>query len=238
MQKKSTKAALIVGAAFLLLVFVVGFIMSNRKPKTPEQKVKTFVNYDGKNSAQSSSSSSEKVDTTNPSEVAKKLGLDPSGSSNSSATSESQTTTSTTPTKPLNRDVVKQVMNQYVTVTLDDKALDNRQTQLKNGCSDALYQSLKVATNTQLLKTMWKKWQDKKELDTNQPVQLTNQSIQSLNVFQNVADESKFIVKAEIKIQSPASPNSSILKRDYTVEVQNGKLTLINKDSEVAQKNE
>jgi hypothetical protein len=85
---------------------------------------------------------------------------------------------------------------------------------------------------------MWGNWENKKVLDTNQPVQLTNQNIKSLKVFQDSSDDTNFIVKTSVEIQSPASPNTSIIDREYTVQLENGKLNTITKVSEVPQKNE
>jgi hypothetical protein len=233
MQLKPNKIVLVVGAVFLILVFVIAIVRSNNKHKTPTQKVSTFVKFNSGESPSVQSSKDKKIDTTDPSAVAAELGLD---SSENSSTSE--TPRSSEQPKVSNCALVQTAMQNFVSVSLDNKKLDKRDEQLKQEVTDSLYQELNIDSDTKILKTMWDNWQNNKVLDTNQPVQLTNQKIQSLKVFQDTSDDTNFIVTTSIEIQSPASPNTSVINREYTVQLEGNKLNSITKLSEVAQKNE
>lgn len=234
MQLKPNKTVLIVGASFLVLVLVFFIVMNSNKPKTPTQKVSTFVKFDGKEKSSTQLSSGKKIDTADPDAVAAELGL------KSSSSNLGSDKTSSTPAQPTssNSDLVQTTMQNFVSISLDNKELDKRNERLQQKLTDSLYESLNIEADTKTLKTMWDNWENKKVLDTNQPVQLTNQNIKSLKVFQDSSDDNNFIVTTSVEIQSPASPNTSIINREYTVQLENGKLSTITKVSEAAQKNE
>jgi hypothetical protein len=234
MKLKPNKTALIVGASFLALGLVIFIVMNGNKPKTPTQKVSTFVKFDGKEKTSTQLSSGKKIDTSDPDAVAAELGLK---SSSESSASDKTSSTSLQPAIS-NSDLVQSAMQNFVSISLDNKELDKRNEQLKQKLTDSLYGALNIESDTETLKTMWGNWENKKVLDTNQPVQLTNQNIKSLKVFQDSSDDTNFIVKTSVEIQSPASPNTSIIDREYTVQLENGKLNTITKVSEVPQKNE
>ena len=234
MKLKPNKTALIVGASFLALGLVIFIVMNGNKPKTATQKVSTFVKFDGKVKSSTQLSSGKKIDTADPDAVAAELGLK---SSSNNLDSDKTSSTSAQPTSS-NSDLVQTTMQNFVSISLDNKELDKRNERLQQKLTDSLYDSLNIEADTKTLKTMWDNWENKKVLDTNQPVQLTNQNIKSLKVFQDSSDDTNFIVTTSVEIQSPASPNTSIINREYTVQLENGKLNTITKVSEAAQNNE
>jgi|GEM_PF-6040529 len=230
MLKKSKRTAFIVGAVFLILTLIVFVIMRATKPKEETQNVTTFVKFSSGAASKNQTAKTKKIDTTDPQAVDAELGL-----STSKSTTESSGTKGTSLT---NSELVHQAMQDYLTVTLDSGALESRNGKLAQVLAPDLYTSLNIEVNTATLKTMWENWQKDKVLDTNQPVQLINQAVSNLTVFQDTTNETNFIVKAALEIQSPASPNTSHMDQEYTVQVQDGAIVALTKVSEEAQKNE
>ncbi|AYG01144.1 hypothetical protein [Lactococcus allomyrinae] len=221
------RIAAIVGV--LVVVIVAATIVEKRTHRAIKpQQVSSYIKEDKSQSTSLQATSSTKVNTENQSEVNQALGLPEPSSSDGEA--------STTTNQPSNADIVKTAMQTYTTIALDDGSLDKRSNALKNECTEALYKSLNIDRDTGLLKTMLSEWNKNKTLDTNQPIQLLAQSIISLKVYQNEADNTDYIVVVEEKLVSPASTNTSDIIRQYSVTLTDGKLSALNKTSEVAGK--
>ena len=229
MQVNKKIIIVIVFCGILLGIFISTKLMK-KEPKV--QEVKTFVKQDKAAIKQSTEQSKIAIDTTNQSEVNQKLGISTSASSSDNAaesTSESTTDVS-------NVELVKTTMQTYSAIDLNSKTLDSRNQKLKSQLSEQLYESLKIDSETTTLKKMLENWKSKKELDTNQSVQLLEQSIQSLKVYLNDTDSNDFVVVVTEQLKSPASPNTSIIVRQYSVTTSNNKVSAITKTSEVAGK--
>lgn len=226
------KKIIIIFGSIVVLAVIVGIVIHSTKPKPKVQKVDTFVQNVQSNKEESSVSKSENIDTTNLSEVNQKLGL---STTESSSDDESDGTDETT-TDVSNVEVVKSTMQAYCAINLEDKALDTRDKNLKSQLPKELYESLKINSDTKTLKKMLATWKSKKELNTSESVQLLEQSIQSLKVYTNDTDANDFVVIATEQLKSPASPNTSIIVRQYSVTTSDNKVSAITKTSEVAGK--
>lgn len=227
----SKKTIVIIGICVAVLIGL--FIFKQLTKKEPKlQEVKTFVKQDKATIKQSTEQSKIAIDTTNQSEVNKKLGISTSeSSSDNGAESASESTTDVS-----NVELVKTTMQAYSAIDLNSKTLDSRNQKLKSQLSEQLYESLKIDSETTMLKKMLENWKSKKEIDTNQSVQLLEQSIQSLKVYLNDTDSNDFVVVVTEQLKSPASPNTSIIVRQYSVTTSNNKVSAITKTSEVAGK--
>lgn len=227
----SKKTIVIIGICVAVLIGL--FIFKQLTKKEPKlQEVKTFVKQDKATIKQSTEQSKIAIDTTNQSEVNQKLGISTSeSSSDDAAESTSESTTDVS-----NVELVKTTMQTYSAIDLNSKTLDSRNQKLKSQLSEQLYESLKIDSETTTLKKMLENWKSKKELDTNQSVQLLEQSIQSLKVYLNDTDSNDFVVVVTEQLKSPASPNTSIIVRQYSVTTSNNKVSAITKTSEVAGK--
>lgn len=227
----SKKTIVIIGICVAVLIGL--FIFKQLTKKEPKlQEVKTFVKQDKATIKQSTEQSKIAIDTTNQSEVNQKLGISTSeSSSDDAAESTSESTTDVS-----NVELVKTTMQAYSAIDLNSKTLDSRNQKLKSQLSEQLYESLKIDSETTMLKKMLENWKSKKEIDTNQSVQLLEQSIQSLKVYLNDTDSNDFVVVVTEQLKSPASPNTSIIVRQYSVTTSNNKVSAITKTSEVAGK--
>ncbi len=212
---------------FIIIFLVIGYKAIKPKPKV--QDVSTYIKKDTSEQSHSTTQSSS-VDTTNSKAVDKALGI---SSTTSSSSSNDDTSSSSDSTQDID---VKAAMQDYLNVDLDDKKLDNRKQILKPLFSDSLYKSLKIDDNTTLLKKMLSDWQTKKIINTNQPIQLLNQSIQELNVYSNMNDANDYLVVATLQLKSPMSPNTSQVIREYSIKTSAGKITELTQKSEVAGK--
>jgi hypothetical protein len=212
---------------FIIIFLVIGYKAIKPKPKV--QDVSTYIKKDTSEQSHSTTQSSS-VDTTNSKAVDKALGI---SSTTSSSSSNDDTSSSSDSTQDID---VKAAMQDYLNVDLDDKKLDNRKQILKPLYSDSLYKSLKIDDNTTLLKKMLSDWQTKKIINTNQPIQLLNQSIQELNVYSNMNDANDYLVVATLQLKSPMSPNTSQVIREYSIKTSTGKITELTQKSEVAGK--
>lgn len=212
---------------FIIIFLVIGYKVIKPKPKV--QDVSTYIKKDTSEQSHSNTQSSS-VDTTNSKAVDKALGI---SSTTSSSSSNDDTSSSSDSTQDID---VKAAMQDYLNVDLDDKKLDNRKQILKPLFSDSLYKSLKIDDNTTLLKKMLSDWQTKKIINTNQPIQLLNQSIQELNVYSNMNDANDYLVVATLQLKSPMSPNTSQVIREYSIKTSAGKITELTQKSEVAGK--
>lgn len=229
MQVNKKIIIVIVFCGILLGIFISTKLMK-KEPKV--QEVKTFVKQDKAAIKQSTEQSKIAIDTTNQSEVNQKLGISTSeSSSDNGAESASESTTDVS-----NVELVKTIMQAYSAIDLNSKTLDSRNQKLKSQLSEQLYESLKIDSETTTLKKMLENWKSKKEIDTNQSVQLLEQSIQSLKVYLNDTDSNDFVVVVTEQLKSPASPNTSIIVRQYSVTTSNNKVSAITKTSEVAGK--
>lgn len=229
MQVNKKIIIVIVFCGILLGIFISTKLMK-KEPKV--QEVKTFVKQDKAAISQSTEQSKIAIDTTNQSEVNQRLGISTSeSSSDNAAESTSESTTDIS-----NVELVKTTMQTYSTIDLSSKTLDSRNQKLKSQLSEQLYESLKIDSETTTLKKMLENWKSKKEIDTNQSVQLLEQSIQSLKVYLNDTDSNDFVVVVTEQLKSPASPNTSIIVRQYSVTTSNNKVSAITKTSEVAGK--
>lgn len=229
MQVNKKIIIVIVFCGILLGIFISTKLMK-KEPKV--QEVKTFVKQDKAAIKQSTEQSKIAIDTTNQSEVNQKLGISTSeSSSDNGAESASESTTDVS-----NVELVKTTMQAYSAIDLNSKTLDSRNQKLKSQLSEQLYESLKIDSETTTLKKMLENWKSKKEIDTNQSVQLLEQSIQSLKVYLNDTDSNDFVVVVTEQLKSPASPNTSIIVRQYSVTTSNNKVSEITKTSEVAGK--
>lgn len=225
-MKGNKKTVMITVICVLVIVLsVIGYHAFKPKPKV--QEVSTYLKKDTAEQSHSTTQSSS-VDTTNSQAVDKALGI-------SSTTSGSSSDEEGSSSSDLTQDIdVKSALQDYLNVDLDDKKLDNRKQILKPLFSDSLYKSLKIDDNTTLLKKMLSDWQTKKIINTNQPIQLLNQSIQELNVYSNLNDASDYLVVATLQLKSPMSPNTSQVIREYSLKTSAGKITELIQKSEVA----
>jgi hypothetical protein len=221
MKKKINKKTLFIAIGVVGVLGLAALLNSLLKPKPKVQKVDTYVLSNSSTSSSSSKTTSSGIDTTNPSEVNQALGI----------SSSSETTTSP---QASDSDVVKSVMQDYLTINLDDKSIDDRNKSLSDKLSPDCYKTLNIDSDSQILKSMLADWNKDKVLNTNSPVQLLNQSIVSLKIYANTADNEDFVITSEQQLKSPASENPSSIKRTYSVKISNGKVTEINKTSEAA----
>lgn len=212
---------------FIIIFLVIGYKAIKPKPKV--QDVSTYIKKDTSEQSHSTTQSSS-VDTTNSKAVDKALGI---SSTTSISSSNDDTSSSSDSTQDID---VKAAMQDYLNVDLDDKKLDNRKQIIKPLFSDSLYKSLKIDDNTTLLKKMLSDWQTKKIINTNQPIQLLNQSIQELNVYSNMNDANDYLVVVTLQLKSPMSPNTSQVIREYSIKTSAGKITELTQKSEVAGK--
>lgn len=226
---KGNKKTVIITVICVLVIVVSVIGYKAIKPKTKVQDVSTYIKKDTTERSHSTAQSSS-VDTTNSQAVDKALGI---SSTTSSSSTDDETSNSSDSTQDID---VKAAMQDYLNVDLDDKKLDNRKQILKPLFSDSLYKSLKIEDNTTLLKKMLSDWQTKKIINTNQPIQLLNQSIQELNVYSNMNDANDYLVVATLQLKSPMSPNTSQVIREYSVKTSAGKITELTQKSEVAGK--
>lgn len=222
------KALMFTMISILIVVFsVIGY--NAIKPKPMIQEVSTYLKKDTTEQSYSTTQSSS-VDTTNSQAVDAALGISSTTSSSSSETEEPSSSDSV-------EDVdVKAAMQDYLNIDLDNKKLDTRKQNLIPLFSDSLYKSLKVEDDTTLLKKMLSDWQTKKIINTNQPIQLLNQSIQELNTYSNMNDANDYLVVVTLQLKSPMSPNTSQVIREYTLKTSAGKITELTQKSEVAGK--
>ena len=227
MKGNKKTVIIIVISIFIIIFLVIGYKAIKPKPKV--QDVSTYIKKDTSEQSHSTTQSSS-VDTTNSKAVDKALGI---SSTTSSSSSNDDTSSSSDSTQDID---VKAAMQDYLNVDLDDKKLNNRKQILKPLFSDSLYKSLKIDDNTTLLKKMLSDWQTKKIINTNQPIQLLNQSIQELNVYSNMNDANDYLVVATLQLKSPMSPNTSQVIREYSIKTSAGKITELTQNSEVAGK--
>lgn len=227
MKGNKKTVIIIVISIFIIIFLVIGYKAIKPKPKV--QDVSTYIKKDTSEQSHSTTQSSS-VDTTNSKAVDKALGI---SSTTSSSSSNDDTSSSSDSTQDID---VKAAMQDYLNVDLDDKKLNNRKQILKPLFSDSLYKSLKIDDNTTLLKKMLSDWQTKKIINTNQPIQLLNQSIQELNVYSNMNDANDYLVVATLQLKSPMSPNTSQVIREYSIKTSAGKITELTQKSEVAGK--
>ncbi|GAB2022334.1 hypothetical protein RyT2_14080 [Pseudolactococcus yaeyamensis] len=227
MEKQTKKT---IGIAVGVIAFLAVGYLANKYLHPPKKAVTVseFVKDVPKKEKAEQDKTDEKVDVFDDAAVKEKLGL-PSDDATSSGTPVSESSSAPSSSESSIKRV-EDSLTSYFTVDLDQEKISKRNLFLKTALSPELYESETIERNSQILEQMLDNWNEKKQLDTNQPVQLLSQSIDSLTVYsdtKSLQEVTHLAVQVSLTLTSPLSKTPNKVTRWYEVEQSGGLITAI-----------
>ncbi|GMC02532.1 hypothetical protein K5E_21970 [Enterococcus thailandicus] len=126
-------------------------------------------------------------------------------------------------------DRIKKFLNVYFTWELEEGSIDDRAKSLKELMSEELYAIKSVEADSEALKELIKTYEETKEINTSNSIQLVSSRYISSKIYQDTNDSNLYRVNVKLEQKAPYQKSGAMTDEDYTLHFENDKVTQIEK---------